>query len=175
MTLGAIGNNKSNEGRAWSGLLGQDPLAGLVLLGVGGFALYDSADLRFGSLAQFGPGLLPRLLAIGVVLSGLFILTLSAFSRGEEVRDFRLRAPIFIGAALASFALTITPFGLIVAAPLTIVIASLADPQTRLRESIALAALLTAASILIFGQLLNLSVPSLPPQSTLEMLTAILR
>jgi len=159
--------------RFW--LLGQDPLAGIVLLSVGGFAFYDTADLTFGSLADFGPGLLPRLLATGVVFAGAIILVASIFSPGERVQDFKLRAPIFIAAGLAAFALTIGKFGLVVAAPLVVLVSSLADAQARPRDTLALAALLTAASILIFGYLLSLSIPVFPSRATLDSIATVLR
>ncbi len=146
--------------RSW--LQSQDLLAGLALLAIGGFALYESADLTFGSLSKFGPGLLPRVLGIGVVLSGVLILIISLFVPGDRVTDFRLRGPIFVSAALAAFAITIKPLGLVVAAPLTILIASVADTQIRWREAALLAGALAGASILVFGYLLNLSIPMFP-------------
>jgi putative tricarboxylic transport membrane protein len=154
---------------AKSWLSSQDFLAGVALLCIGGFALYQGANLTAGSLAQFGPGLLPRVLAIGVVLSGALILVIGIVRPGEQVSDFRLRGPIFISAALSVFALAIKPLGLIVAAPLTILIASLADPQTRWQEAALLAALITAASLLVFGYLLSLSIPSFPSREVMEI------
>ncbi len=159
--------------KSW--LHSQDFLAGVALLAIGGFSLYESADLAFGSLAKFGPGLLPRALGLGVVLAGAFILIASVIQPNDRVTDFRLRGPIFVGAALVVFAVTIRPFGLIVAAPLAVLIAGIADTQTRWRETAALALLLTAACVLVFGYLLKLSIPMFPWAPAIASLTSVLQ
>lgn len=158
------------QGRLRSWLQSQDFLAGVSLLAIGGFALYESADLTFGSLSKFGPGLLPRVLGVGVVWAGVVILIVGFLVPGDEKMDFKLRGPIFIGAALIVFAATIKSLGLIIAAPLTILIASAANAQSRWREAAMLAAMLTGASILVFGYLLRLSMPILPSPQALATL-----
>lgn len=167
--------NASNAGRVRHWLFGQDALAGIALLSIGGFALYETRDLTFGSLADFGPGLLPRVLASGVVFTGVIILIASALSPGERIYDFKVRGPIFVSAALTAFAITIGTFGLVVAAPVTVLVSSLADPRSRIRDTLALAALLTIASIVVFGYLLNLSIPLYPSQTTLDRVATVLR
>jgi hypothetical protein len=159
--------------KSW--LQSQDFLAAVALLAIGGFALYESAELTFGSLAKFGPGLLPRVLAGAVVVSGVFILIGSLLQDSDRIGEFRLRGPIFIGSALVVFAITIKPFGLIVAAPLVILVSAAADSQTRWHEAVALAALLTGASILVFGYLLTLSIPMFPSAQTVASLTSFFR
>lgn len=154
--------------RSW--LKSQDFLAGLSLLAIGGFALYESADLTFGSLAKFGPGLLPRVLGIGVVLAGFLLLIVGYFAGSDRIDSYRLRGPIFIAGSLVAFAASIKPLGLIAAAPLAILIASAADAQTRWLEAAILAVVLTGASILVFGCLLGLSIPIFPSLQALATL-----
>jgi putative tricarboxylic transport membrane protein len=105
----------------------------------------------------------------------LLILVITAFVPGERVSNFNLRGPLFIGAALAAFAVSIRPLGFVVAGPLTILIASIADSQTRWREAALLAALLTGVSIIIFGYLLDLSIPMLPSPQAIASLGSAFR
>jgi putative tricarboxylic transport membrane protein len=137
----------------------QDFVAGIVLLALGGFAIFESANLTAGTLSAFGPGLLPRTLAIGVVLMGALILLLDLFDPGERIEALSWRGPVFISASLFVFALTIKPLGLLGAIPLTIAFAGGASPETRWREIAVLAAGMTVACIVVFGYLLTLSIP----------------
>jgi hypothetical protein len=67
-----------------------------------------------------------------------------------------------IGAVLV-FAATIRQWGLIAAAPLAVIISSLADKDTRPLEIILFAVVITAASIGLFKILLRLPIPVFPP------------
>jgi len=80
---------------------------------------------------------------------------------GGSVRPRRL---VFIAAAFVLFAVLIEPAGLAITVTVTAVVASLADPQARLWQSLALGVGLAAGIWLVFVVLLGLSIPLLPGQ-----------
>lgn len=151
----------------------RDFVAGVTLLALGGFALFQGANLPAGSLGAFGPGLLPRALAIGIVFMGALIIFLDFVSPGAHLETIHLRPPIFIFAALMAFALTIKPLGLLGAVPITVGLAGFASAETQWREIAALAAVLTVACIVVFGYLLTLSIPVGPSGWSASALAAL--
>ncbi|MHB2165751.1 tripartite tricarboxylate transporter TctB family protein [Alsobacter sp. R-9] len=137
----------------------QDVAAGLFLVAVAAFALWQSSDLPMGTLRAMGPGMLPRALAVLVGLSGV-VLVISAFmEEGEPLTRWHLRGPIFILGAVAVFALTIRTLGLAFAGPLAMIIGSMASDEVRWGEAIIFAAAMTAFCILLFKVALGLPIP----------------
>ncbi|WP_037082652.1 tripartite tricarboxylate transporter TctB family protein [Neorhizobium vignae] len=150
----------------------QNLAGGLALMAVAGLALWLLGDLNAGSLSEMGSALMPRALAVGLGLMGL-VLAVSAFLRpGLIIERTKLHGLVLVLLAIAFFAVTIRPFaigpvtipglGLIISAPVAIVIAGLATPEARFRELVALALGLTPFCMLMFGDLLNLPIPVFP-------------
>ncbi|CAN7641966.1 tripartite tricarboxylate transporter TctB family protein [Neorhizobium sp. LjRoot104] len=150
----------------------QNLAGGLALMALAALALWLLRDLNAGSLSEMGSALMPRALAVGLGLMGL-ALSVSAFLRpGSAIERTELYGPVLVLLAIAFFALTIRPFavgpvtipglGLIISAPIAIVIAGFATPAARLRELLALALGLTPFCMLMFGDLLNLPIPIFP-------------
>ena len=137
----------------------QDLVAGASLLAVSLFALWAAAPLDAGRLSAPGPGLLPRVLAICVGISGLWLVGLSLLRPGESLGRWPLRGPLFISLAVAVFALTIRVPGLAVAGPATILVAGAASAETRWRELAVFSAAVTVGCILLFRTLLHLPIP----------------
>ena len=140
----------------------QDLGAGLLLLAIAAIAFFGSLNLRFGQLSGVGPGLMPRSVALLVAAFGLLLVVLAFVSEGSLLERWPLRGPIFVLGAAIVFSWTIRPLGLIVAGPLAILTASLADRHTRPLEAIAFAAVLTAFCIGLFSYLLRLPIPIMP-------------
>lgn len=159
----SVPENGATEAKSW--VPTQDFAAGIALLALGGFALYQGASLPAGSLNAVGPGLLPRGLAFGIVFMGVLIILLDFTRPGEHLGFVNLRPPIFIFSALMAFALTIKPLGLLGAVPITVGLAGFASAETQWREIAVLAAVLTVACIAVFGYLLTLSIPVGPSGS----------
>ena len=137
----------------------QDLVAGASLLAACLFALWASAPLGAGRLGAPGPGLLPRVLAILVGISGLWLVLLSLFRPGESLGRWPVRGPLFISLAVAVFALTIRVPGLAVAGPAAILVSGAASPETRWRELGVFAVVVTLGCILLFRTLLHLPIP----------------
>jgi hypothetical protein len=72
-----------------------------------------------------------------------------------------LRGPLFLIGGLIAFALTVRSLGLVVAAPLLAMISGAASEETRFRELIIFAIVMTALCIGVFKYALNLPMPAL--------------
>jgi hypothetical protein len=157
-----------------------DFAGGLFLLMFALIALYGAWDLKFGQLRGIGPGLMPKVTAMMLGGFGLLLVVLSFFSRGSTLERWSIRGPFFVLGAVLLFAFTIRgvdfgkgvdlPFigqkfpalGLLVAGPLSIVFAAFADPQSKLREVLIFAVVMTAFCIGLFKYALRLPIPLAP-------------
>ena len=142
--------------------LRQDAAAGLVVMGVAVFALWQGADLNAGTLRNIGAGMMPRALAVLFAALGL-ALTLGALVQpGLRLERWSLRGPVLILSAVVAFGVCVRPAGLAVAGPLAIMIAAAASPETRWPETLVFAAVITAFCILLFKFALGLAIPLAP-------------
>ncbi len=139
----------------------QDLLAGGSLVALAAFALWAGRDLDAGRLGAMGPGFLPRVLAILLGLCGVGLVTWAFLRRGEALQRWSLRPAFFVVLGVVAFALTIRSPGLAVAGPLVVLVSGAASPETRPRELVLFALVLTAACILLFRFLLHLPIPIL--------------
>jgi hypothetical protein len=139
----------------------QDFVAGTSLVVLALFALWASRDLHAGRLGAPGPGMFPRVLASGVLATGLALVAASLFRKGEALTRWPMRGPFFICLSVLVFALTIRTPGLAVAGPAVVLVSGGASPETRWRELAIFAVAITAACILLFRVLLRLPVPIL--------------
>jgi hypothetical protein len=130
------------------------------------FTAYALVYLKVGTFAQMGPGLFPAL--IGAILAGiggfLFVTellrarTTQARSAWDRIEWRSLAAVI---AAMATFALLISSFGLVPAIVALVAIASLADDRVRPLSVIGVSAGLLATVYLVFILALDMSIPML--------------
>jgi putative tricarboxylic transport membrane protein len=141
----------------------QDGAAGLFLVAIATFALWQSAELPAGTLNQMGPGMLPRALAVLTGGCGLALLVQAFRSSGGPALDrWSLRGPLCILGAVVAFALAVRPLGLVAAGPLAILIGGLASPETRWHEVAIFAVAITGFCLLLFKFLLGLPMPVAP-------------
>ncbi len=133
----------------------------LMLLAAGG--LLGSWSLNFGQLSGVGPGLMPQVTAVLLGCIGLVVMVQGILARSEPLEAWSFRGTLLVLGAIAVFAATIRPVGLAFAAPAAMLIASLADPTTRVREIIPFAIILPALCIVLFKYILRLPIPLAPP------------
>jgi hypothetical protein len=163
---------RSGMERQGSGRAPQNLVAGLTLIALAALALWLTRDLPQGTLRAMGPAMLPRWLAIAVGLCGLALVVFGLLRAGDALERWGLRGPAMVILAILAFALTIRPFslgpistpglGLLFAGPLAIFISGYASPEARPRELVILALALTAACMELFGDMLNLPIPTFP-------------
>ncbi len=137
--------------------------AGLFLLVSAAIGFYGAWPLDAGSMSGVGSGLLPKAVAIGVALFGLYLVILGIATTHDRVETISFRAIIFILGAILAFATTVRPLGLLIAGPLSMLISALADRDTRPHEIILFTIFMTAACYLLFKVVLRLPIPVLPP------------
>jgi putative tricarboxylic transport membrane protein len=139
----------------------QNFAGGLSLIAIALFALWASSDLSQGTLAAMGSGMLPRAVAVLLGLCGVALVIISFVKPGESLERWHLRGPFFICVGLIAFALTVRTVGLALAGPLLAIISGFASPETRLKELIIFAVIVTLFSIGLFKYALNLPIPAL--------------
>ena len=153
-----------------------DLAAALLLLALAWIAYFGALGLRFGALTSVGPGLMPKSVAVLVGVFGVGLVITSFLSVGPRLERWSLRGPFFVLGAVLLFAMTIRgstftfgslkivipQLGLAIAGPLTVIVSSLADRETRPVEIVIYTIVLTAACVAMFKFLLRLPIPILP-------------
>ncbi|MGP9811513.1 tripartite tricarboxylate transporter TctB family protein [Rhodopseudomonas sp. NSM] len=140
----------------------QDFIGGLALVAVAAFALWASSDLQGMQGFSFGAGTAPRIFALLLLGSGVVLMVTAILVDGEPLAKFHWRGPLFVGLAILSFAVSIRPLGLIFSAFTSFLIAALATPETRWKETIIVGIALTIGCSLLFPYALGLPMPLYP-------------
>jgi len=141
----------------------QDFYGGLALMGIALFALWAARDLQGTSGFSFGPGTVPRMAGIMLLLMGAGVAASGFFTTGAPLQRFSIRGPLFVTLAILSFSVTIRPLGLVVSALASFFIAAMATPETNWKETIIVGVLLTAGCSLLFPYALGLPLELYPP------------
>lgn len=136
---------------------------GLFLLAIAVVGYIGAFNLPFGQMNSIGSGLLPKSVAILVGVFGLAITLQGLLVRGDLLDGWGVRGIVFVLGSVLVFAFTIRTLGLSVAGPLTVIVASLADRDTRPVEIVIYSIVITAVSIGLFKFLLRLPMPIFPP------------
>jgi putative tricarboxylic transport membrane protein len=157
-----------------------DLAGGLFLLGLAALGLAGGFNLPTGTLSGIGSGLMPRAVALLVGAFGVLLVVQSFLFEGEILEKWHLRGPVFVLGAVLVFAMLIRgstlnfggifgipvlasvkipSLGLIVAGPLAVVISAFADKDTKPREIVVFALLMTLLCGLLFKEVLNLPIP----------------
>ena len=145
--------------------VGSELTGGLLITAIGALGLSTAMDLEMGSASRMGPGYMPRLLAIGVILIviGLSIKSL-LFDRGTnaERAPLHLRPVGWVSCAIVLFGFLIDRAGIVLAVAAMTLVAGAASDLTRWREAPLLALALGLASALVFVVGLGLAMPVWP-------------
>jgi hypothetical protein len=139
----------------------QNLVAGASLVALALFAWWAGAELETGTLRSMGPGMLPRAVTLLVGLTGLALVVLSLVKEGDPLGRWPLRGPFFVALGVVAFALSIRTVGLALAGPLVALVSGAASPETRWKELIVFAIVITAFCIGLFRYALHLPIPIL--------------
>jgi putative tricarboxylic transport membrane protein len=99
--------------------------------------------------------------AAGLGLTGAALSVLSFLKAGEPLGRWPLRGPVLVLLAVVAFALTIRTPGLLVAGPLVVLVGGAASPESRPRELLIFAVVITLACAGLFRYALHLPIPVL--------------
>ncbi len=139
-----------------------DLLLGLFLLLVATATLVATRKLGVGTAANMGPGYMPRVIAIAVMLFGLFFTGRGLLRSHLGIERVQLRSLIAIPLAVALFSLLVEFAGLAIAALVTIIAAAWATHEFRLKEAVVFGIAIAAVSVLLFVKVLSLPLPIWP-------------
>ena len=128
----------------------QDLGAGLVFILIGLAGLYFGQDLRFGSAARMGPGFFPYYISLAIVLIGAIVAARSFALHGPPIEAMKLRPILCVLAALLVFGFAMETLGLVFSAVALTVVATLAQRRPNWRDTLLLAAGMTAFCAIVF-------------------------
>lgn len=134
----------------------QDVYGGMALILLALVAFVASNELPGMRGFAFGPGTAPRLFAFVLAALSAFVVVTGLLSPGPDVSPYAFRGVIFIIGSILAFAATIRPLGLVVASFATMIICAAAADDVRWRESVVVAAAVTAFCAVLFPYGLNL-------------------
>lgn len=140
-----------------------DLAAGVLLLAVGVFVIWETGHYPMGRMSNIGPGFFPRALGIVLALAGAGTM-LTAIGRRGSFPPLKVRAATAVALSLLAFALLVEPLGLVPATVALTVVARFAEPRPPILRVLGLAALLSAlcAAIFVWGLGLPLKVVTWP-------------
>lgn len=128
----------------------QDLGAGLLFIAFGIVGLWFGRDYTFGTAARMGPGYFPTLLSWLLIALGGYIAARAFVIEGPPISTIRWRALLAILSGVALFALTIQRLGAAIAIVLVICVSALGTRESRWKEVVPLAILVSAACVVVF-------------------------
>lgn len=135
-------------------------LAGGALLIVIGlfFAFYAHSHYNLGSFAQMGPGMMPLVLGIILMLLGVVIAIIGYFSTGVPIQP-DARSLIAVTGAIVGFAVISQAFGMVPAVVALTIASGLADNKLSPLAMTVLTVILTAIAVGAFHFGLGIRMP----------------
>lgn len=136
-----------------------DRASGIAFLAVAVFFAVPAFGYGMGTLTRFGAGVFPLVVSVLLGLVGLALIARSFAAGGDVVLPFDLRAVAFIVAGMLFGAVSLGRFGLVVAVPGAVILASFASREKHLLGVIVSAVVLTLFAWLIFVVGLGVRLP----------------
>jgi hypothetical protein len=139
----------------------RDFWCGVMLIGVGGLALFMARSYPMGTTLRMGPGYFPVVLGALLILFGLYCIASGLRSNEKIEGNWSLRGLIVLPLSLVLFGLLMEYAGFIPALLVLIFGSALAGTEFRLIEVLLLSIGLTAFSVVLFIWGLGLPYPLL--------------
>ncbi len=142
--------------------LPRDVVAGVCLIIVAAIGYFGTWSLGFSEGPGPGPGLVPKGVSLLLAAMGVLVTALGWLGNADGIGAVAWRGPVFVLGSVMVFAAAIRPLGLAIAGPLAVVIAALADRDSRPMEVVIFAVVMTALCVLLFKYALRLPIPLAP-------------
>jgi hypothetical protein len=139
--------------------LPQNVGAGIFLILISLFFIWQAQGLPLGTLRAMGPGMLPISIAVIMGVGGALLIVLTLISGGPRLTRPHIRGLFFVLGGLILFGFTVRWLGLIVAGPLSMIFASFATEEVRPVEAAIFSVVMTAFCIGLFKFALGLPIP----------------
>jgi hypothetical protein len=129
----------------------KDFWSGLMLIAIGGGAVFIARNYQFGSSLRMGPGYFPTILGGALVMFGVYFIIQGLRAGAEKLEgSLSLRALIILPLSLVLFGLLIDRAGFIPAMLALIIGSATASTQFRLVEVLIFAVFMTAMCVIVF-------------------------
>jgi hypothetical protein len=135
--------------------------AGLIYLFFGAGALLIARDYRMGSASKMGPAYFPAILSGLLVAIGAISIVRSFIKEGSPIGGVTIRGALLVTGATVLFGFLARRAGLAIALPLLVIVSATASIRFKWPITLAMAAGLTVACILIFLKGLGIPLPML--------------
>lgn len=151
-----------------------DVIGGATMIFIAALVWFGAIGLDIGTIINFGSGAMPRGLSALLFVAGIVLLIqgLTQGAHEAETLEFAARPTAIVTLAVVLFGLFVrggqfgfisTPqLGLAVVGPITVFIAGCASPEARVGQLLVLAFGLTAATLVLFPDLLRVPIPVFP-------------
>jgi Tripartite tricarboxylate transporter TctB family len=129
----------------------KDFWSGVMLIVIGGGALFIARNYQFGSSLRMGPGYFPVILSAALVMFGVYFVLQGLRAGAEKLEgSWSIRALIIVPLSLVVFGLLIDRAGFIPAMLALIIISAAASTQFKLVEVLLFSVFLTAMCVIVF-------------------------
>jgi lysylphosphatidylglycerol synthetase-like protein (DUF2156 family) len=133
--------------------------ATFILIGVAG--LWFGREYDLGTASQMGPGYMPMLLSVGLILFGIIVGVRAVTVAGPAFERIRWRSALLILLSILVFALLIETAGLLAATFAVVVLSAVASGEASWKETIGLAVFLAIFCVAVFVYALKQPIPVL--------------
>ena len=141
---------------------GQDLATAVVFIAMGALALYVGWNYPMGTARAPGTGVLPRIVASGLIGVGAIIGLKALIAGGPSIKGVAWRPFFMVLLAILAFARLIDSLGLIATMAISMTLVALGTPETRWREYLAFAVLLVVIAWGMFIAALKMPIPTWP-------------
>ena len=143
-------------------LFNAEVASGLLVVLLSAFAWVSLGSIEFGRLSDMGPGYMPRVLAVLMFVSGIGMTVVGMVRGGEPLPELQARPLALVCLAVIVFGLSVDKLGMVVAVVASTVLATLAAPITRHRETPILCVGLAVFAVLVFVKSLAMPISIWP-------------
>jgi hypothetical protein len=143
-------------------LTSKDFLSGILFVAFGLAGLWLGRMLESGNASAMEAGYFPRLVCGLLIAVGTLLAATALIRPGEAPERGAWRPMTLVTASCLAFALLLKPLGLVATLAVTTVLARFADRGVRLLPLLALALILTVATVGIFVLALRVTIPLWP-------------
>jgi len=137
----------------------QDFGAAIILIVIGLAGLWFGREYELGTISQMGPGYMPRLLSIGLLLFGGVIGARALTVAGPPIETGRWYPAVLILICILLFALLVDSAGLAPTIFVVAVLCAFASAEVKWKEALALGVGLAVFCVLVFVYGLRQPIP----------------
>jgi hypothetical protein len=151
-----------------------DVISGAVIVSLAGLIWLGGTELEVGTIANFGSGAIPKILALVLLVGGCALLLKGLTQDPEDAERFHIASHpmviVLVSIGLfgvfirgGDFGVVSTPqLGLLIVGPLTVFVSGCATPNLHVKSLLVLSFGLTAGILMVFVDLLGVSIPIAP-------------